>query len=395
MCIRDRVEYAGNASAEPEINGRVLTWHIGTLFVNHTESISFDVKAKAKGVIPINTKNSTLTYEDFYGMIKEVEVPVVYVNVLNRAPVIERIGWSVNTTCIYHNDTEKKYVFMANESEGLNERGTVVKLAIAARDPDCDPLSYSKDSNIGTLETNDFYWSPGYDFVRHPERRKNVTITFTVSDGELSDNATVIIIVNDVNRPPILDKIGDKIVNEGKTLNIVLNATDPDGDELNFSSSVEFGSFDENIWRWTPDYDDAGVYYVKFTVSDRIGGIDNETVRITVEDSIYVRDVVWEGIRPVTIGSPLTITATAKIKNKLDENVSVTAELLVDDICLNKNKATIKRKQNGTISVSAIWIPMSSGMHDISLHIYNESYWVSNKSTKKVEVFIEKVELTE
>ena len=143
------------------------------------------------------------------------------------------------------------------------------------------------------------------------------------------------------------------------------------------------------------DYDDAGVYYVEFTVSDGMGGIDNETVRITVEDSIYVRDVIWEGIRPVTIGSPLTITATAEIKNKLDENVNVTAELLVDDVCLNENKATIKKKQNGTISVSATWIPMSSGMHDISLHIYNESYRVSNKSTKKVEVFIEKVELTE
>ena len=202
--LSNKVEYAGNASAEPEINGRVLTWHLGTLLANRTESISFDVKAKARGVIPINTRNSTLTYEDFYGMMKEVDVPVVYVNVLNRAPVIERIGWSSYTTCIYHNDTEKKYVFMANESEGLNERGTVVKLAIAARDPDCDPLSYSKDSNIGTLETNDYYWSPGYDFVRHPERRKNVTITFTVSDGELSDNATVTIIVNDVNRPPKL-----------------------------------------------------------------------------------------------------------------------------------------------------------------------------------------------
>jgi len=576
--LSDKVEYAGNASIEPEINGRVLTWHLGTLLANQTKSISFDVKAKAKGVIPINTRNSTLTYEDFYGMMKEVDVPVVYVNVLNRAPVIEKIGWSSYTTCIYHNDTEKKYVFMANESEGLNERGTVVKLTIAARDPDGDPLSYSKDSNIGTLETNDFYWSPGYDFVRHPERRKNVTITFTVSDGELSDNATVTIIVNDVNRPPIFDEIEDKIVNEGETLNIVLNATDPDGDKLNFSSNVKFGRFDENIWNWTPDYDDAGVYYVEFTVSDGIGGIDNETVRITVKDvpsihppvamfsvsnetpttnqtvifdasasydpdgeivayrwdfgdgsiiegnvvkvthnynksgiynvilevedddgaknrttkeinvsseylfsvqkrvgkivkeldngsistireefennnislsenasvteeeedewvikdgegasekefivkrergnlSIYLNgamiwisgNVTWngnhtfEGIKnATTIGSPLTITATAyEIKNELDESVNVTAELHVDGVCLNKNTTKIEgNKQNGTVSVSATWIPMSSGVHFISLHVYDGPHWVgpTNDPTAKVEVFIEKVEQAE
>jgi len=339
-----------------------------------------------------------------------------------------------------------------------------------------------------------------------------------VSDGELSDNATVTIIVNDVNRPPKLVPIGSKNVNEGEMLTIVLNATDPDEeDALIFSSNVSFGAFisDENttFWRWTPDYDDAGVYYVEFTVSDGMGGIDNETVRITVEDVPYppvamfsvsnetpttnqtvifdasasydpdgeiiayrwdfdsdgiwdiegnvvkvthnynksgiynaileVEDedgaknrttkeinvsgapngtpiyigklsgylngaviwisgnVIWEGnhtfnIRNVTIGSPLTITATAyEIKNELNENVSVTAELRVDGVCLNKNKAIIEgNEQNGTISVSATWIPMSSGMHDISLHIYNESYRVGpiNETAAKVEVFIEKVE---
>jgi len=540
--------------------------------------VEFDVRVWRRGNISLNVVPASNVSYTYGGKLGSVPFPEFHVRVLNRAPVIERIGWSSYTTCIYHNDTEKKYVFMANESEGLNERGTVVKLAIAARDPDCDPLSYSKDSNIGTLETNDFYWSPGYDFVKHPERRKNVTITFRVSDGELSDNATVTVIVNDVNRPPKLAPIGSKTVNEGETLTIVLNATDPDEeDALIFSSNVSFGAFisDENttFWRWTPDYDDAGVYYVEFTVSDGMGGIDNETVRITVEDvpyppvamfsvsnetpttnqtvifdasasydpdgeivayrwdfgdgsiiegnvvkvthnynksgiynvilevedddgaknrttkeinvsseylfsvqkrvgkivkeldngsistireefennnislsenasvteeeedewvikdgegasekefivkrergnlSIYLNgamiwisgNVTWngkhtfKGIKNATnIGSPLTITATAyEIKNELNESVNVTAELHVDGVCLNKNKTKIEgNEQNGTVSVSATWVPVSSGVHFISLHVYDGPHWVgpTNDPTAKVEVFIEKVE---
>jgi len=581
--LSDGVEYAGNASEPPDTQGNVLEWRVGDMEPRTPWVVEFDVRVWRRGNISLNVVPASNVSYTYGGKSGSVPFPEFHVRVLNRAPVIERIGWSSYTTCIYHNDTEKKYVFMANESEGLNERGTVVKLAIAARDPDCDPLSYSKDSNIGTLETNDYYWSPGYDFVRHPERRKNVTITFTVSDGELSDNATVTIIVNDVNRPPKLAPIGSKNVNEGETLTIILNATDPDEeDALIFSSNVSFGAFisDENttFWRWTPDYDDAGVYYVEFTVSDRMGGIDNETVRITVEDvpyppvamfsvsnetpttnqtvifdasasydpdgeivayrwdfdgdgiwdiegnvvkvthnynksgiynvileveddngaknrttkeinvsseylfsvqkrvgkivkeldngsistireefennnislsenasvteeeedewvikdgegasekefivkrergnlSIYLNgamiwisgNVTWngkhtfEGLKnATTIGSPLTITATAyEIKNELNESVNVTAELHVDGVCLNKNITKIKGNEpNGTVSVSATWIPVSSGVHFISLHVYDGPHWVgpTNDPTAKVEVFIEKVEQAE
>ncbi len=301
--LSDGVEYAGNASEPPDTQGNVLEWRVGDMEPKTPWVVEFDVRVWRRGNISLNVVPASNVSYTYGGKLGSVPFPEFHARVLNRAPVIERIGWSSYTTCIYHNDTEKRYVFVANESEGLNERGTVVKLAIAARDPDCDPLSYSKDSNIGTLETNDFYWSPGYDFVRHPERRKNVTITFTVSDGELSDNATVTIIVNDVNRPPKLAPIGSKNVNEGETLTIVLNATDPDEeDALRFSSNVSFGAFisDENttFWRWTPDYDDAGVYYVEFTVSD--GELyDNKTAKIVVNN--VNRPPILERIGDITV----------------------------------------------------------------------------------------------
>ena len=105
----------------------------------------------------------------------------------------------------------------------------------------------------------------------------------------------------------------------------------------------------------------------------------------------------FKGIKNATnIGSPLTITATAyEIKNELNESVNVTAELHVDGVCLNKNTTKIKgNEQKGTVSVSATWIPVSSGVHFISLHVYDGPHWVgpTNDPTAKVEVFLEKVE---
>jgi len=108
-------------------------------------------------------------------------------------------------------------------------------------------------------------------------------------------------------------------------------------------------------------------------------------------------DVIWSNhtfnIRNVTIGTPLTINATAYIKNELNVSVNVTAKLLVDGELL-KNM-TLPIEKEGNVSVSATWIPVSSGAHFISLNVScDRARWVgpTNDPTAKVEVFIEKVE---
>jgi hypothetical protein len=90
------------------------------------------------------------------------------------------------------------------------------------------------------------------------------------------------------NNNPVLETIGDKSVDEGQTLTIDANATDLDSDILTYSCNrtdlfADFNSF-AGKGNWTPLSGDAGTYYVDFGVYDGYGGVDNETVKITVND---------------------------------------------------------------------------------------------------------------
>jgi hypothetical protein len=91
------------------------------------------------------------------------------------------------------------------------------------------------------------------------------------------------------NRPPTLQKIGDKVVVAGQTLEIVLRAEDPDNDPLTYSmfGQVPLGaSFDKESHKftWTPKADRIGeCAYVTFVVSDGTD-FDRETVQICVTD---------------------------------------------------------------------------------------------------------------
>lgn len=91
--------------------------------------------------------------------------------------------------------------------------------------------------------------------------------------------------VININRPPVLDPIGNKIINEGSTLTFTINASDLDNDSLAYSASnlpsgATFSTATQTF-SWTPIYA-KGSYQVAFAVSD--GSLsDNETITITVE----------------------------------------------------------------------------------------------------------------
>lgn len=81
------------------------------------------------------------------------------------------------------------------------------------------------------------------------------------------------IIVEYSNRSPVLAPIGDQITNEGQLLQIVLSATDPDGNALSYSAeNLPTGAaFDPetHTFSWIPSYDQAGSYpNIIFRVTD-------------------------------------------------------------------------------------------------------------------------------
>jgi len=129
------------------------------------------------------------------------------------------------------------------------------------------------------------------------------TVSLRVKDSEdlWSDPVTKGIEI--INSPPVINPIGNKVINGGQLLEFAVSASDPDGDALIYSAEglppgATFTTPDqsgygctfqtgygckENVFRWRPTYAQAGIYHVTFKVSD--GQLeDTKTITITVKN---------------------------------------------------------------------------------------------------------------
>jgi hypothetical protein len=91
--------------------------------------------------------------------------------------------------------------------------------------------------------------------------------------------------------PPVIDVIGNHTVDEGVQLTFPVNATDLDSDPANLTFLAEgapLGSLflpedgGNYTFSWTPDFTQAGMYVVNFTVTDETDLLDSEIVSIEV-----------------------------------------------------------------------------------------------------------------
>jgi hypothetical protein len=107
--------------------------------------------------------------------------------------------------------------------------------------------------------------------------------------GDMNGNPVTVSLVDGtatIDRPPVLNAIGNKSVNEGAQLTFTISASDADGDALTYSASnLPLGATFDTATRtfsWTPGYSQAGVYAsVHFQVSDS-KLTDYEDITITV-----------------------------------------------------------------------------------------------------------------
>ena len=147
------------------------------------------------------------------------------------------------------------------------------------------------------------------------------------------------------NNPPVLNPIGNPSVNENTLLSILLTASDPEGDRLSFSlDALPLGaSFVDHrdgtaTFSWTPNLDQAGSYFLNFSVADNGVPIasDTEAVTITVVD--VIADITSPvisllGINPVNIelGS-VYVDGGATALDNIDGNIttSITATSTVN-----------------------------------------------------------------
>ncbi|NUN11042.1 hypothetical protein HUU53_00140 [Candidatus Micrarchaeota archaeon] len=194
------------------------------------------------------------------------------------------------TAVIYYEGRNKTVsgVITTNHAPELSEiqditvnETQVVLINPQATDLEEDPITFEISSPVG----NDGVWNTTYNdsgtyFVR-----------VNASDGLLKDSRLVKLTILNKNRPPILQLIGSKNVNEEQLLQIQLNASDADGEEITYSTSASevlpsnysFNST-TGLFKWTPAQGEAGTYFVSFNASD-LEDQDFEVVKITVNST--------------------------------------------------------------------------------------------------------------
>jgi len=256
--VNEGVLLSFNISAS-DPDGDTLTYSAsnlpqGATFNPTTKTFSWTPTYQQAGTYP------NVHFEVTDGALSDSEDITITVNNVIGSPVLDPIG-----------------------NKSVNEN-TLLTFGVNATDPEGDPLTYSA-SNLPqgatfNATTKTFSWTPSYDQAGiYPN------VHFEVRDSSSSDSEDITITVNNVNRAPILDPIGNKSIIENQTLTFTINATDPDGDPITYSVQglPKGATFENQTFNWTPTANDVGNHEVTFIASDASLS-DSEKIVITVRE---------------------------------------------------------------------------------------------------------------
>jgi PKD repeat protein len=171
------------------------------------------------------------------------------------------------------------------------EENTLLEFQLSGSDPDNEDsgkLLYSAtglpEGALLAASTGKLVWTPTYD------QSGEYQITFTVSDGILTDSKQTTITITHVNRPPVLAELNDQSVDENAELSFTISGSDPDIEDTdkltyaaeNLPTGSEFNS-STLTFSWTPTYEQSGQYSnVVFRVTDPVGLMSEQSITLTV-----------------------------------------------------------------------------------------------------------------
>lgn len=238
-------------------------------------------------------------------------------------------------------DKDRKPVFKPIANVWMKENQKV-SIELEAYDPDNDEIEFYVESLPGgaLIEGNLFEWITDYDTVRKESRvdkaldkfhllYKPFRIIFVAKGNELEARQSVLIIVKDINRAPVLEDIPPIMVNEGEEVVIKPEASDPDGDNVTYSYS---GWMD--LDRRITDYDDAGVYRVKVIASD---GFLRDERYITIEVKDANRAPVFDEISSMEINENEGLELKLYASDPDGDSVDISAESLPRNSTIKEN----------------------------------------------------------
>jgi len=204
------------------------------------------------------------------------------------------------------------------------DEGASLSIGLTANDADGDTLVLSatglpafaslidNGDGTGSISVNPGFADAG-----------SYTITVTVSDNGtplLSDNESITLTVNDVNRAPVLEPVNIPPINEGDSVTVAVVASDADGDSLSFSATglPDFTVMIDNrdgtaSLQIDPALGSAGSYAITICVTDdgTSSLIICETISIIVGDINQSPVLAPIGDQSVAEGDSISVVLSA------------------------------------------------------------------------------------
>ena len=240
------------------------------------------------------------------------------------------------------------------------DENQLLEFRVSGSSPVNKALTYSARN----LPKGASFANQAFSWIPAPGQAKVYRVIFTVTDGSLSASKVATITVNRADKPPVLNPIGDKAVDEDKPLQFIVQATDPDNDPLIYSAKelpqgAEFKQIESLLgtlyqFTWTPVSGQAGTYPVTFTVSD--GKLTtSETITITVNKVIVPQAVISEKPRVLDVAAepvsetppPVVIPETpeepkpAEALPDIEPQAVIQEELVVPNVVIPEEPAVL------------------------------------------------------
>ncbi|MET2973208.1 tandem-95 repeat protein, partial [Vibrio harveyi] len=257
--------------------------------------------------------DATISYTISDGQLTDDATVAVTVNPVNDAPV------AVNDTVATDEDTAVTIDVLANDSDPENDTLTITAASVPA------------EQGTVTIVDGKLVFTPAENF------NGDATISYTISDGQLTDDATVAVTVNPANDAPVA--VNDAVSTDedtAVTIDVLANDSDPENDQLtitNASVPAEQGTVAivDGKLLFTPAENFNGDATISYTISD--GQLtDDATVAVTVN--------------PVN-DAPVAVNDTVST----DEDTAVTIDVLAND----------SDPENDTLTITAASVPAEQG----------------------------------